>query len=84
MLQHTKTIHFWVKGLIIVVKHCINWIYFHDDFCGCVEYSDVENQVEIFNTNHTNEAQKEMFEFVFGRRFHDLNYFEGGFFFHIL
>ena len=28
-------------------------------------------------------AQKQMIEFEFGRRFHDLNYFEVGFFFHI-
>jgi hypothetical protein len=30
------------------------------------------------------DAQKQLAEFAFGRRFHDLNYFEVGIFFHIL
>ena len=52
MFQHTKTIIFWVKGLKVVAKRCLDWISFHDDLCFCVEYSNVEDQVEIFNTYH--------------------------------
>ena len=76
MIQYIRTIFFWVKGLIVVARHCLNWISFHGDLSCCVEYSNVENQVEIFNTYHYSDAQKQMVECGFGRRFHDLNYFE--------
>ena len=49
MLWYTKTILFLVKG-IIVAKHCLNWISFHDDLCYYVQYLNVENQVEISST----------------------------------
>ena len=52
MLQYTKTITFLAKGLKVVAKCYLNWNSFHDDLCCCVEYSNVENQVEIFNTDH--------------------------------
>ena len=52
MLRYTKTIKFMVKGLKVVAKRYLNWISFHNDLCCCVEYSNVENQVEIFNTYH--------------------------------
>jgi hypothetical protein len=51
MLQYTKTIIFMVKGLEVVAKRCF-WISFHDDLCCYVGYSNVEIQVEIFNTYH--------------------------------
>jgi hypothetical protein len=49
MLLFTKTIIFLVKGLEVVAIHYLSWISFHDDLCCCVAYSNVENQVEIFN-----------------------------------
>ena len=52
VLRSTKTIIFLVKGRKVVAKCCLNWTSFHDDLCCCVEYSNVENQVEIFNTYH--------------------------------
>ena len=52
MLRYTKTITFLVKGLKAIAKRCLNWICIHDDLCCCVEYSNVEHQVEIFNTYH--------------------------------
>ena len=52
VLQYTTTIIFMVKGLKVVAKRCLNWISFHDDFRCCVEYSNIENQVEILNTYH--------------------------------
>ena len=52
MLWYTETIVFAVKGPKVVAKCCLNWISFHDDLCCCVEYSNIENQVEIFNTYH--------------------------------
>ena len=52
MLRCTKIIIFLVKGLKVVAKRCLNYISFHDDLCCCVEYSNVENKVEIFNTYH--------------------------------
>jgi hypothetical protein len=33
-------------------KAFFNWFSFHDDLYCCVEYTTVENQVEIFNTYH--------------------------------
>ena len=82
-LRYTKTIIF-VRSLKVVAKRCLNWISFHDDLCCCVEYSNVETQVEIFNILIVKrDAQKQMVESHFGCRFHDLNYFEVGIFFHI-
>ena len=83
VLRYTKTIIFLVKGLKVVVKRCLNWISFHDYIRCCVEYSNVENQTEIFNNIIKSDAQKQMVEFGFGREFHDLNYFEARIFFHI-
>jgi hypothetical protein len=54
VLRYTKTIITLVKGLRVVAKCCLNWISFHDDLCCCVEYSNLENQVGIFNTYHCN------------------------------
>ena len=52
MLRYTKTIVFWVKDLNVVAKCNSNWVSFHHDLCCCVEYSNIENQVEIFNNYH--------------------------------
>ena len=41
--------NFLVKGLKVVAQCCLNWNFVHDDLCCCVKYSNVENQVEIFN-----------------------------------
>ena len=59
---------FGVKGLSLVAKRCLNWISFHDDLCCCVEYSNVENQVEILMVIIQSDAQKQMVESSFGRR----------------
>ena len=51
MLWYTKTILFFlVKCPKVVAKHYLHWISLHDDVCCCVEYSNVENHVEILNT----------------------------------
>ena len=53
VLRYTKTIICGVKGLKVVAKRYLNWTFlFYDDLCCCVEYSNVECQVEIFNTYH--------------------------------
>ena len=49
---------YFVKGLKVVAKCFLNWISFHDDLCCYVEYSNVENQVEIFNTYHKKRCSK--------------------------
>jgi hypothetical protein len=72
-----------VKGLKVVAKHCLNWISFHDDLCYYVEYLNIENQVEILNLIIKSDAQKQMVEYGLGCKFHVLNYFEFGIFFHI-
>ena len=63
-----------VKGLKVVAKGYLSWIFlfFIDDLYCCVEYSNVKYQAEIFNSKH----QKQMIEYGFGHRFHDLNYIE--------
>ena len=50
MLWYTKIIIYLVKDLKIVENPCLYFISFHDDFCYCVEYSNVEDQAEINNT----------------------------------
>jgi hypothetical protein len=50
VLWYTKTIIFLVKGLKVVAKSYLNWNFFYDDLYCCVKYSNVEYQVEIFNT----------------------------------
>ena len=50
VLCYTKTIIFLVKGLKVVAKSYLNWIFFYDDLYCCVKYSTVEYRVEIFNT----------------------------------
>ena len=52
MLRYTKTIIFLVNGLKVVAKCCLNWISSHDGLFCRVEYSNIENQVEIFKTYH--------------------------------
>jgi hypothetical protein len=46
---YTKTIIFLVKYLRAIETRFSNWISFHGDVGCCVEYSNVQNQVEIFN-----------------------------------
>ena len=48
VLMYTKPIIYLVNGLKVIAKHCLNWVFFHDDLCYCVEYSNAKNQVEIF------------------------------------
>ena len=57
---YTKTIIFLVKGLRVVETYSLNWISFHGDVCCCVEYSNVENQVEIFNVIIKSDAKKKI------------------------
>ena len=55
--------------------------FFQDAFYGCVRYLNIKILEEIFKFNIKNTAQKVMTNFDFGRRFHDLKYFEVGTFF---
>ena len=53
VLRYIKTVFFGVKGLKVVARRYLHWISFHDDLCRYVhEYSNVEDQVQIFNTYH--------------------------------
>ena len=52
VLWYIKTIISLVKGLKVVAKCCLNWIFFNDDLFCYVKCSNVEYQVEIFNTYH--------------------------------
>ena len=48
VLRYSETIIYLIKGLKVVAKPYLNWN--HDDLYCCVKYSNVEYQVEIFNT----------------------------------
>lgn len=74
--NHHFHIMFLVKGLKVVAKHYLSWHYFYDDIYKCIGYSNVEYQVDIFNTQQQNGAQKQMVELAFGLRFDDLNRFQ--------
>ena len=52
MLRYTKTIDFWVKGLKVVVKCCLDWNFSMMTSIVGVKYSHVEYQVQIFKTYH--------------------------------
>ena len=81
-----------VKGLKVVAKCCLNWISFHDDLCCCVEYSNVENDLQYLSLKVIklrssirilkSDVQIQMIESGLGCRFHDLHYFEVWIFFH--
>jgi hypothetical protein len=51
MLQYTRTIFFGQRPKSSN-KALFKLYFFHDDLNCCVEYSNVENQVEMFNTYH--------------------------------
>ena len=61
-----------------------SYLLFHDDLYCYVEYVNVEYQLErssqVIIKHH---SQKQMVDFGFGNRFHDLKYFEVGSSFHI-
>lgn len=53
VLRYIKTIFVLVKGLEEVAKCCLDGIdFFHDDLYHCVNYSNKEDEVEIFKTYH--------------------------------
>ena len=52
VLWYTKTIFVLVKVLRVVAKCCLIWIIFHNDLYCCVEYCNVEYQIDIFKTYH--------------------------------
>ena len=83
MLWYTRITFFGVKGLKVVAKRCLNYISFHDGFCCCIEYSNVEIKLRSSILIIKNDAQKQMVESSFGHRFHDLSYFKLIIFFHI-
>jgi hypothetical protein len=52
--------------------------FFDYDLYCCVEYSNVEYQVEIFKLIMKIDAQNHMIEYDFEHKFHDLNCYEVG------
>jgi hypothetical protein len=84
VLRYIKTIIFWAKGLKVVAKRYLTWIFFMN--------SIVVLNTQMLNTQMLNiklrssilsiksDAEKQVVEYGFGCRFHDLNYFEVEFF----
>ena len=58
VLWYTKTIIDVVKGLKVVAKCCVSWIFIHDDLYVFVKYSNVEYQVETSKPIIKSDAQK--------------------------
>ena len=84
VLWYTKTIRFFIKRLKIVAKCCLNWILLS------MATSIIVLDAQIWNIKMRSsklivesDAQKVIAKFGFGHRFHDLKYFEVGFFFHV-
>ena len=69
VFQYNKIKISLVKGLKVVANCCLNWISVLDDLCYCVEYSNVENQVEIFSFIIKSDAQMQMIEYGFKHRY---------------
>ena len=65
-------------------KCCLDWnSFFQGNLYCCVRYSNIRVLIKMFKTFHyKSDAHKIMTKYGFGRRFHDLQYFEVGFFFH--
>jgi hypothetical protein len=75
VLRYIKTIIFWAEGLKVVAKRYLTLILFM-------------NSIVVLNTQMLNiklrssilsiksDAEKQVVEYGFGCRFHDLNYFE--------
>ena len=84
MLQFTKTIIFLVKGLKVVAKRCLNWISLRANLCYCVWILKCrKSSWDLKYSSLKVMLKSKWFEYSFRHRFHDLNYFEVGIFFHI-
>ena len=65
----------------VVANCCLIWIMFHDDLYCCVNTQVYTIKLRSSKPIIKSDAQKHMVEFGFERIFHDLKYFEVGFFF---
>ena len=75
-LQYNKTSFFLVKGLKVVAKRYLLMMTF-----VVVLNTQMQNiKLRSSKLSIARDAQKQMIEFGFGCRFHDLNYFEVGIF----
>ena len=82
VLRCTETIIFLVKGLkVVAICYFFNcyFFFFNDDLYCCAKYSNVEIKLRSSILSIKCDAQKQMIEFGFGPRVHDLNYFEVGY-----
>ena len=57
MVKWVKIVLWYIKTIIFLVKSSSKVLlkldfFFHDDICFRVNYSNVEHEVEIFNTYH--------------------------------
>ena len=71
-----------VKRLRVVTKRCLNWIFLVKLFSPDVLGTQIKNiKMRSSKPIIKNTTQKVMVNYCFGRRFHDLKYFEVGIFF---
>ena len=76
MVKWTKIVYTKAKGLKVVAKCCLNWIFFMM-ISIVVSNTQMSNIKLRFSTLIIeSDAQKQMIESDFEHRFHDLNYFE--------
>ena len=81
VLWYTKTIIFLVKGLKVVAKYRLNWIYFSIVTFTAVLNTQIENiRSRSLKRIIKSDAKKWMAKYGFGCRFNDLKYYEVGFF----
>ena len=65
----------------VVAKCCLDWNFFHGALYRLVRFSNTKYQDKISKLIIKSISQTVMIKFGFERRFHDLKYFEIGFFF---
>ena len=71
---------FLVKGLKVVAKCYLNWIFFMMTFIVTLNTQMHNIKLRSLILSIKSDAQKQMVESNFGCRFHNLIYFEVGFF----
>ena len=72
----TKTINLLVKGIKIVAKRCLNWIFSYDNLYYWFNTQIYNIKLRFLILNIKINPQKQMVEYSVGHRFHDINYYE--------
>ena len=81
VLRYTKIVIVLVKGLKVVAKCCLNYMFFSTrTFIVVLNNQMLNTKLRSSELIVKSDAHKQMVESIFERRFHDLKYLEFGIF----